>query len=167
MNSGGSQKQYTPPTGSLERDLNQVPATANYEDERDAKFMSAALHCIEHNPGPTITRDLKKLGMTLTLDVYDHRSRNVLYVGSWLILLVLGILGASRRRGEFAERVLLLVFLVYALAVPTIFFTLARYKLSVEITLLLFAGCGLSDIEQRVRSALAKRRERTTVMQSA
>jgi 4-amino-4-deoxy-L-arabinose transferase-like glycosyltransferase len=103
---------------------------------------------------------MKKLGMTLTLDLYDHRSRNVLYLGSWVVLVVLGLLGIARRLGEHTDRLLLLIFLVYGLAVPTVFFTLARYKLSVEIIFLLFSGCALVGIEERVRSAMTARRDR-------
>ena len=100
----GSQKQYPAPTGSLERELNSVPATSDYEAVRDSKYMSAAVTYIEHHPGTTAARDLKKLGMTLTLDVYDHRSRNVLYVGSWLVLVILGVWGFLRRQGARRSR---------------------------------------------------------------
>jgi 4-amino-4-deoxy-L-arabinose transferase-like glycosyltransferase len=163
----GSQKQFAPPSGSLEHELNRLPGSAKYEDQRDAKFLSATLHYIGHHPGATVVRDLKKLGMTLTLDVYDHRSRNVLYVGSWLVLLALGLAGMWRKPGEYVERALLYGFLAYALAVPTLFFTLARYKLSVELVLLLFAGVGLAGVEHRVRSSLAQARDQTMASRSA
>jgi hypothetical protein len=155
----GSQKQYPAPTGQLETSLSQLRPGPSYEARRDSLFMSAALTYIRGHPAATLARDAKKLGMTLTLDVYDSRSRNVIYVGGWAILLVLGVWGWSRRVGDSSERLLLLVFLLYALAVPTVFFTLARYKLSVEIVFLLFSGCALAHCEDRVRAALVSRRQ--------
>jgi 4-amino-4-deoxy-L-arabinose transferase-like glycosyltransferase len=156
----GSQKKSSPPTGKLLQELNRLPATSNYESRRDSLFMSAAVHDMSHHVGATLARDAKKLGMTLTIDVYDHRARNVIYVGSWAILLLLGIGGALRRPGEFDDRILLALFILYALAVPTLFFTLARYRLGVEMPLLLFAGPALCAVEASVLGRVERSRAR-------
>lgn len=136
----GSQKKFTPEPPALQAKIDRLVPGPSYEVRRDALYRTAAENDLTTRPSSAAALDAKKLLMTLTFDFYDSRARNPAYLGSWIVLLALGLVGLVRRRGRVEDRALLYGYLVLALAVPTVFFALARYKLGVEAPLLLFAG---------------------------
>jgi hypothetical protein len=111
---------------------------------RDAVFATAALEEVASKPLETVARGCKKLLILLSLDPYDPRSRHPVYLGSYAALVVLGGGGAitwlyreSRDRdGRKAYVALLGGWLALSLAVPTVFFALARFRLPLELILM-------------------------------
>jgi|GEM_PF-2679848 len=150
----GSQKQYATPAAT-EQAIARLPVTDGYEVDLDGLYRSEALRSILGDPLGTAVRDLGKLAMMLGVDVHDSRATHPLYLGSWAVLLVLGIGGlvTARRRGPV--RWLLFGQLAVALAVPTVFFALARHRLGVEFVLLLYAGAFLARFAARGPAAAA------------
>ena len=139
----GSQKDADPPP-DLEARLAAVPVTRAYEVERDAVFRDAALEHIATDPVGTVLLDARKLLAQVTVDLSDPRSTNPVYLGSYVVVAVLGIAGwiGWWRRGPGADDAahrarawLVAGYVVTSLAVPTVFFALARYRLPLEIVL--------------------------------
>ncbi|WP_433783412.1 hypothetical protein ACQPX6_25485 [Actinomycetospora sp. CA-101289] len=136
----GSQKDADPPP-ELEARLAAVPVTRDYEAERDAVFRDAALDHITTDPVGTVLLDVRKLVAQVTVDLSDPRSTNPVYLGSYLVVLVLGVGGWIRwwRQSSGADgraRTWLIAgYVVTSLAVPTVFFALARYRLPLEVVL--------------------------------
>jgi 4-amino-4-deoxy-L-arabinose transferase-like glycosyltransferase len=146
---GDKQTSSTTMVGAnLRRALDSLPASRNYEDSRDRLYLNAALQYVRDHPWHTALTDLKKLGMTAAFAPDDPRTHNVVYLASWAVLAILGIWGACLRPGTSEERALLYIFAIYALVVIVVFVALPRYKLSVEIILMLFAGCAVAAAER-------------------
>lgn len=139
----GSQKEYE---DSLEASVAQLPATDSYEVERDEVYRDAALEYMAGNPVETAVRDVKKLAMLVTADFYDTRSRNPIYLASWAAVLAVGVYGLATYRGRRSYRVLLYGYLGFSAAIPTAFFTLARYKLPLELLMLVFASIAIAHL---------------------
>jgi hypothetical protein len=143
----GSQKRVEWPP-ALDIRLERLPATDDYELQHDQVHLDLVIEHIRSNPLDTVALDVKKLAMMLTLDPYDHRTTNVPYVGAWFVLLALGLVGLrqmSRVRGDRPAFVLLVGYGLFGLLIPTAFFALARYKLSIEVPFLVFAGLAIAN----------------------
>jgi len=145
----GSQKRFTREDARLQAGIHRLRPTPNYELDRDHLYLDAALSSMAAQPVTTVERDLKKLAMTLSFDFYDPRARNPAYLGSWLLLASLGLYGITRRLGAREDRVFLYGYVIVGLLIPTIFFTLARYKLALEAPLLLFSGAAAAAVVER------------------
>ena len=139
----GSQKSTAIPD-DLQRRLAELPPTDDFELRRDALFREVTIDEITADPLGTALRDVKKVGLLLGADVYDRRSLNPISLGAWVALAAIGTLGLRdwwRRRDQpTATRVLVAGFLAVNVAVPIAFFALARYKLPIEVMLLVFAS---------------------------
>jgi len=152
----GSQKDYSVPPPLAAR-VAALPASPDYEMRRDAVFAAAALEEMAAKPLETVGRDCKKLLILLTIDPYDPRSLSPAYLGSYAALVVLGGAGAiiwlyreSRDRdGRKAYVALLGGWLALSLAVPTVFFALARFRLPLELILLMGAAVLVAGWAQR------------------
>lgn len=136
----GSQKDADPPP-ELEARLAALPVTRDYEAERDAVFRDAALDHMTNDPVGTVLLDARKLLAQVTVDLSDPRSTNPVYLGSYLVLAVLGVWGwigwwrRSPAADDRARAWLVAGYVVTSLAVPTVFFALARYRLPLEVVL--------------------------------
>jgi len=160
----GSQKEFD---DDLEPRAARIPASDSYEVERDELYMDAAVDSMTEDPLGTIARDVKKLGMLLTADFYDSRSKNPVYFASWLPLLALGAYGLATYRGRRPVRALLYGYIGFSVLIPTVFFTLARYKLPLELMMMVFASLAVTrlvapaaspgDDEPRTASLIAAR----------
>jgi hypothetical protein len=147
LGASGSQKYYSVPPPLAAR-VAALPASPDYEMRRDAVFATAALEEMASKPLETVARDCKKLLMLLSVDPYDPRSLHPANVGSYAALVVLGGSGAitwlyreSRDRdGRKAYVALLGGWLALSLAVPSVFFALARFRLPLELILLMGAA---------------------------
>lgn len=150
----GSQKTLEG-EGALAGELAGIPASQDYEVQRDAAYRDAALEHITGEPGTVLLRDLKKVGMLLTVDWYDERSANPAYIAAYGVLLILGSAGLVRfvrrppEEGRRGRTSLLVLYAGIAIVVPAVFFTLARYKLPIEMLLLL--GVGILLAGERAR----------------
>ena len=135
----GSQKQYVTPPGTAAL-VAAVPASPGYESAVDAVYLHESLRDIATDPLGTVLLDGKKVVMLLTIDVYDSRTANPIYLCSWLLLMVLSIAGlvTARLRGPVGW--LLYGQLVFSVVFPVVFFVLARYRLGIETTLIPFAA---------------------------
>lgn len=144
----GSQKN-TPVTPEIERRILELAPGDDYELRRDAIFRDEALDYLAGDPLGAVARDVKKAGLLLVADVHDRRNLNPAYLGSYAVLAVAGSLGFvrwwRRRPGDDTVRWLIAGYLAASVAVPIVFFTLARYRLPVEMVLLVFAGAWLAD----------------------
>lgn len=144
LGASGSQKRFAPEDSTLQTKIDHLRPERSYELNRDRLYRNAAVHEIAAHPVATAERDTKKLILTLSLDYYDGRARNPAYVGSWFVLAALGMAGIVKGLGSQQDRVLLYGYLGLGLIIPTVFFSLARYRLSVEAPLLLFAGAAIA-----------------------
>jgi hypothetical protein len=153
----GSQKEFTQP-GSLAVRISAIPPSTNYELDRDAIFGKAAKEEMLANPVGTMLRDGKKLLMMLGVDPYDDRSRNPVYVVGYGMLVALGVGGAvtwwrdnggTKRDARRAHAMLLGGWVVLSLAVPTVFFALARYRLPLELVLVVTSAILLARVGAR------------------
>ncbi|MDQ6783270.1 MAG: glycosyltransferase family 39 protein [Actinomycetota bacterium] len=147
--SSGSQKRFPAESPDLLAKLSQIRRTPSYELHRDRVYRTAALSHVRGHLAHTALLDLKKLGMTITVDIYDHRARNPIYLSGGISLAALGIWGIVLRGGRSPDRLLLYGYMVFGLLVPSVFFTLVRYKLALEVPLLLFAGSAVSSVVER------------------
>jgi hypothetical protein len=150
---GASGSQKHPPTESaaLKRKLKAIPATKDYERERDRLLLDDAVDNIRSNPAHWGITEIKKLAMALTFDPYDGRIQVVLVAFSTLALsaiafVVLVSWGAFRRirSGRW-------IYLGLALAqvvLSTVFFALNRYKLGIDLPLLILLAVGLMHIDR-------------------
>ncbi|GAA4772836.1 hypothetical protein GCM10023200_01500 [Actinomycetospora chlora] len=156
----GSQKDAAPPP-DIEARLAALPVTRAYEADRDAVFREAALDHIAGDPVGTVLFDARKLLAQVTVDLSDPRSTNPVYLGSYLVVAVLGVWGWVRwwRRSadpEARARVWLVAgYVVTSLAVPAVFFALARYRLPLE--LILVVGAALLLTSRRPEATIAPR----------
>lgn len=137
----GSQKEFSVPP-ELRARLDELPPSQDYEVRKDALWRREALAEMAGDPLGTAARDLKKLAMLLTVDVHDDRSFHPAYMATWAALAVTGTAGLRRwwRRGDPAGRYLVAGYLAFSIVIPVVFFVLPRYKLPLEIMLLVFAG---------------------------
>jgi hypothetical protein len=151
----GSQKSFEIP-GAMEDEIAALPADDDFELRREAIFRREAVDYMTGDPVGTVVRDAKKAVLLLGADVYDKRSLNPAYLGGWLALAVVGTLGLIEwwrdRRHDLATRVLVAGFLAINIAIPVVFFALARYRLPIEVTLLTFAGSWLTVRAERYRT---------------
>lgn len=152
----GSQKDYTLPAPLAAR-LAALPPGPDYEPRRDAVFAEAAREYVAADPVGTLARDGRKLSMMVGIDPYDERGRSPAYLAGYAALVVLGVPGAMlwrreaprRPRGRSADALLLGGWVLLSLAVPTVFFALARYRLPLELGLLMGASVLLARVSLR------------------
>lgn len=147
----GSQKRFTIPR-DLRADIEEIrerDGGDDFELRVDSVFRAAAVESITSDPVGTAVRDVKKLGLLLAIDVYDPRNLNPLYLGPYAVVAICGIVGMCRwwRRRPEGDNVRWLVagYLAYSVAVPALFFALARYRLPVEAMLIIFGAGWLAD----------------------
>ena len=144
----GSQKAGTPESAQILAAQQALPPLPDYEVRRDAIYRQIAVSYILDHPGEAVARDVKKLAMLLTIDIHDPRSTNIGYVAGYVALVVAGLAGfVAWRRGPATSPVprrvvgsLLAIYLAVNIAIPTVFFTIARSKLPLEMMLIVMAG---------------------------
>jgi hypothetical protein len=155
----GSQKDYAVPD-SLAVRISTVHPSTNYELDRDAVFAEAAREEIVANPIDIILRDGKKLLMMLGVDPYDDRSRHPVYIVAYGMLVAGGVSGAvawwrdkggAKRNDRRAYATLLGGWVVLSLAVPSVFFALARYRLPLELVLVVGSAILLAQVGEASR----------------
>jgi hypothetical protein len=147
----GSQKSFDIP-GEMSDEIRALPADDDFELQREAIFRREAVDYMTGDPVGTVVRDVKKAGLLLVADVYDKRSLNPAYLGGWFALAAFGTLGLIewwRRTRDLPTRVLMAGFLAINIAIPVVFFALARYRLPIEVTMLTFAGAWLAVRAER------------------
>jgi 4-amino-4-deoxy-L-arabinose transferase-like glycosyltransferase len=158
----GSQKDVTTPP-ELERRIGEVPPSSAYEVDRDAIYFSAAVSSMIEDPGGTALRDLKKLGLMLGVDVHDSRSDHPAYIAGYALLLILGIPGAiswwrtrnDEPRLRWAHATMVAGYVVLTLAVPVVFFALARFRVPWEIVLIIATAILLAGPTSRPPAEVA------------
>jgi 4-amino-4-deoxy-L-arabinose transferase-like glycosyltransferase len=143
----GSQKDFTIPA-AIEDEIRALPAGDDFEVRADAVYRRAAVESITGDPAGTIVRDAKKVALLLGADVYDERALNPLYLGPYLALVVAGGVGFvrwwRRRPPGDTEGWLVVGYVAFSVAVPAVFFALARYRLPLEVILVVFAASWLA-----------------------
>jgi hypothetical protein len=146
----GSQKSFAIPR-ALRTEITHLPADDGFELRQEAVFRRKAFDDMTSHPLATAGRDLRKLGLLLGADVYDHRSLNPAYLAAWAALAAIGTVGlvAWWRDRDRPTRVLIGGFLAVNVAIPVVFFALARYRLPIEVMLLTFAGAWLAERAER------------------
>ncbi len=147
----GSQKDFDVPT-AIEDEILALPAGDDFEVRVDAVYRRAAVESMTGDPLGTIVRDAKKAALLLGADVHDPRALNPLYLGPYLALAVAGLAGFAgwwrRRPAGDTERWLVVGYVAFSLAVPVVFFALARYRLPFEVMLLVFGASWLAPRPQ-------------------
>jgi 4-amino-4-deoxy-L-arabinose transferase-like glycosyltransferase len=143
----GSQKDFDIPA-SIEDEIRDLDAGDDFEVRADAIYRREAVESMTGDPLGTAWRDLKKVGLLLGADVYDKRNLNPLYLGPYLVIAAAGTAGfvgwwRRRPKGDTVGW-LVLGYAVFSVAVPAVFFALARYRLPVEMLLLVFSAAWLS-----------------------
>ncbi|HET6952915.1 MAG TPA: glycosyltransferase family 39 protein [Acidimicrobiales bacterium] len=143
----GSQKNFEIP-GPLESELVDLPAGDDYEVRADGVFLRRALHDMRDDPLGTVLRDLRKAVLLLGADLHDPRNLNPLYLGPYLAVAALGVAGFVRWRRAQAPGEVWLVggYVAVAVAVPVAFFALARYRLPIEVMLVIFAASAAATL---------------------
>jgi 4-amino-4-deoxy-L-arabinose transferase-like glycosyltransferase len=146
----GSQKSFAIPR-ALRTEIAHLPADDRFELRQEAVFRREALDDMTRHPVATAGRDLRKLALLLGADVYDHRSLNPAYLAAWAGLAAIGTAGlvAWWRDRDRPTRVLIGGFLAVNVAIPVVFFALARYRLPIEVMLLTFTGAWLAERAER------------------
>jgi hypothetical protein len=145
----GSQKLPPPDSAALTRELKALPAKQDYERERDADLLNDAEANIQAHPVPWAVTEIKKLGMALTFDPYDGRLQVALVALSTLALSAIAFLVLVVWRGFRRIRDGGWVYLGLALTqvvLSTVFFALNRYKLGVDLPLLILVGGALGAL---------------------
>jgi 4-amino-4-deoxy-L-arabinose transferase-like glycosyltransferase len=142
----GSQKDFDVPA-AIEDEIRALPAGDDFEVRADAVYRRAAIESMTGDPLGTLVRDGKKAALLLGADVHDPRALNPVYVGPYLALAVAGVAGFAgwwrRRPSGDTERWLVVGYVAFSLAVPVVFFALARYRLPFEVMLLVFGASWL------------------------
>jgi 4-amino-4-deoxy-L-arabinose transferase-like glycosyltransferase len=154
----GSQKDYTIPDPTRAA-VEAVPATTDYEAQVDRLYLTEALRWMSDDPLGVLLLDAKKLLLMTTVDVHDERAYHPVYLGAWLLLLALGLGGLLTSRRSGPRRWLMYGLLAFTVAIPTLFFVLARHKLGVEFVLVLYAGAMVARL---VRGRRGRRRAVTS-----
>lgn len=143
----GSQKDFDIPE-HIGDEIRSLPAGDDFEVRADAVYRREAVDSITSDPLGTAARDVKKAAMLLGADVYDKRNLNPLYLGPYVLIAALGGLGFvrwwQRRPPGDPVRWLVVAYVSFSVAVPVVFFSLARYRLPVEVVLLVFAAAWLT-----------------------
>ena len=144
----GSQKDFTIPE-TIEDEIRALEPGDDFEARADAIYRREAIDSITGDPVGTALRDVKKAALLLGADVHDRRNLNPLYLGPYVIVLGLGAAGFvtwwRRRPAGDTVRWLIVGYVAFSVAVPTIFFALARYRLPVEMMLLVFAAAWVAE----------------------
>jgi 4-amino-4-deoxy-L-arabinose transferase-like glycosyltransferase len=143
----GSQKDFDIPE-RIEDEIRSLPAGADFELRADAVYRREAFDSVAGDPLGTVARDVKKAAMLLGADVYDKRNLNPLYLGPYVLIATMGGLGLvhwwQRRPRRDTVRWLVVGYAAFSIAVPVVFFALARYRLPVEVVLLVFSAAWLT-----------------------
>jgi hypothetical protein len=149
----GSQKDFEI-SPEVEDEIVALPSGDDFEVRSDRVYLRAALDHMADDPLAVVTRDLRKAGLLLGADVYDSRNLNPLYLGPYLALVVIGTAGAvgwwQRRPPGDPVRWLVAGYAGFAVAVPVVFFALARYRLPLEALLLIFAAGAVASGVARI-----------------
>jgi 4-amino-4-deoxy-L-arabinose transferase-like glycosyltransferase len=144
----GSQKKFAVP-GGLEDEILALEPGDDFEVRVDAIFRREAMESMIGDPFGTVVRDVKKVGLLLGADVYDRRNLNPLYVAPYFAVAVAGLAGFAawwrRRPAADTVRWLVVGYAGFTVAKAVVFFALARYRLPIEMMLLIFASAWLTD----------------------
>jgi hypothetical protein len=151
----GSQKDFEI-SPEVADEIVALPSGDDVEVRSDRVYLRAALDHMVDDPLAVAARNVRKAGLLLGADVYDPRNLNPLYLGPYLALAVVGTVGAvgwwRRRPPGDPVRWLIAGYAGFAVAVPVVFFALARYRLPLEALLLIFAAgavARLADMDPR------------------
>lgn len=155
----GTRSEYTdppvePPPEITER-IDRVPPTAQYEARIDELYREAAVDYMQDNPWQVVLLSLKKLtffwgvywGISFTYPMAD----SPLYLGPWIVLMVLFVWGLILTRHLWRRYVLLLIYFVISSAVAMLFFVIPRYTMFVIPMMLPFVAVALFDLTRRLQ----------------
>ena len=135
-------------TPELERQLNALPWSADYELKSDAILQAAAWDYIQAHPWNWLRLTPAKLFFFWGVDLTHPRARNILYWGPSLLAVGLAGIGWRAARRRPLTDVLLIWPGVYT-GLTLLFFALPRYRLYAEPFVLLLAAYGLTRLWER------------------
>lgn len=146
----GSQKRPPPDFAELAGRASRLPASPDYEFRHDDVFLDRAIADIHEQPVQWAVLLGKKALMAATFDPYDGRAQLPLVAVSTLTLLAV----AAVVLGRFSGVALVgpdswphLALAAVQVLISTFFFVLNRYKLNVDVPLLILTGAGLVAID--------------------
>ena len=159
----GSQKRPPPFPDEFVSRIEALPPSNDYELAFDSVYRRQALADIADDPLRWIGLLGKKLFLSLTFDPYDDR-RTVVAVALATVPVTLGagiVVGTAHRRRRLPRLVLVPLTIAGAqVALTTAFFVLNRYKLAVDVQLIIataatipYFGGILTPPSQRIDSA--------------
>jgi hypothetical protein len=116
-----------------------------YELRRDAVFREEATTWIREHPGEAVLGVARKAFLFAVVDPDDRRSLNPGYVLSWAALALLALAGLKRLRPRGREWLLVAGYAVVTALVPILLVVLPRYRLPIDVVLLVPAAYFVSQ----------------------
>ncbi|MEY2450277.1 MAG: hypothetical protein QOH79_3753 [Acidimicrobiaceae bacterium] len=117
-----------------------LPPGPTYELRRDAVFRHEAVTWIRDHPVDAAAGLAKKAFLFVVVDPDDRRSLNVPYLISWALLAALASIGVRRLRPRGPEWQLVAGYIAITSLVPVLLVVLPRYRLPVDVVLLVPAA---------------------------
>ncbi|MDP8975788.1 MAG: glycosyltransferase family 39 protein [Actinomycetota bacterium] len=125
---------------ALFKKASALPPGRTYELRRDSLFRQEAVSWITRHPLEFIAGILKKGVLLATVNPDDRRSLNPGNVLSWVVLVALAVAGLWKVRPRGPEWRLIGFYAVLSFLVPVFLVVLPRYRLPVDLMLLLPAA---------------------------
>jgi len=129
---------------SLNRDKNFEVAFNDYYIGETTKF-------IKNEPEKALENMGKKLFHFVVFNPFDKRTSNLIYIFTWLPLLILSVLGIFKFK-SYRKTKYLLLFVASNLIIALIFFSLPRYQTMMKIALVPFAAYYIGIIVEKLKS---------------
>ena len=146
----GTQREMWPsgkvvtPDPALQKRLEALPASADYELRRSAVFRDEALQFMRAHRQREVELTLRKFFYFWTIDWNHPKARHAAYFLPTLVMVALFWLGVFVNREQMFGRLLLLtVTVAFTNLTALVFFVLPRYRLAVEPIMIPFAASAL------------------------
>jgi 4-amino-4-deoxy-L-arabinose transferase-like glycosyltransferase len=138
----------------LENQLTDLPLADDYEIRRDQVFMAAALEFMSTNFHQVLSLAVRKMSFFWSYIWIDNTypgANSPFYLGAWFFVVPLMLIGLASTSSNWRKNTLFYMFFFLATAVTGLFFFLPRYKICIEVLVLIFAGEGMSRAISMIR----------------
>lgn len=129
---------------SVSLQAKDLPKGARFEPEHSRLYFNRALQFIGEEPMMALRNVGEKLFHLWMFNPRDERSGNPLYVGPWIILLVVSLIGFRQVAGQVPGMVI--AFLICSSLVSMVFFALPRYQTMMKIAVVPIAAAGVAEV---------------------
>jgi 4-amino-4-deoxy-L-arabinose transferase-like glycosyltransferase len=141
---------------TIDRQLKKYQNDKLFEIKMNEIYVSHAFNTIKAQPAKELLNSFVKIFHLWIFNPRDSRTRNLLYVIPWFIVLGLFIFGAAKTcswQGHYYTY----LFLIFTTVIAVVFFVLPRYQTMMKIALIPLAAYGAEKIIEGIAPRLANK----------